>query len=150
MSLADSFGLRTELAKMSDVADALDSLFDSRWNNWQTYSPTFGSDVGTWTIVEGTSRFMRIGQFVFLSLAISGTTSSTPVELSATLPIVAANVNSNGGGALVRNGGSNRFGAFWRISTTDLIRVVRYDRAALGAGTQRGFEVNCIYRVASE
>ena len=140
--------LRTELARMNDVADgfqAVKELFQ-----FSSYTPTLAAG-GSMTFTSTTitvASYMRVNKLGLIDVQISGTTGgSAHPDLTFTLPSGWSHADTNGTRGFVRiNDGGGVGGEF--LPSSGIIVVRNLTGANWGIGAGRSYRGLVILRLA--
>jgi len=139
-----------ELVLSNPVVVVYDGTFFQLVNHgggWASWTPTFSTENGAhWTPVTVIrAEYQQHGNEIRFYINASGTVITTsPRELRFSLPILAANTDSRGGGSIYD--GATTFSAYWGLVSTTVAIVCNNNTSLLGTGASRQIQVQGFYK----
>lgn len=111
MAYADT--IRTATADLNDVATLIEGIFSSTYGlTFTTWTPTLTTGSGTiGTTTIDYAKYIQCGKLVIAIIQAHGTTTGTPTDVRASLPVAAASVGNVFGAGWMIPDGSNDYSA---------------------------------------
>jgi hypothetical protein len=106
------------------------------------YTPTYAASSGTYSATDA-AYFTVVGRMCFVDISSNGSLSSTPQEMTATLPVNA--VGLQGFGVQVKDGGSGISGSAYVSDASNILHVSKYDGSNYITGASHTIYGNVAY-----